>query len=53
MLVLSVLEGVDDWVDDGGGPGQHGSQDVEERVLDVVVGNVDQHQGEEADLEMI
>ena len=50
LLVLPVLECVDEGVDDGRGPGEDGGQDVQEGELDVLVGNVDQHQGEEADL---
>ena len=53
LLVLAVLERVDEWVDDGRGPGEDWGQDVQEGKLDVVVGHVDQHQGEEADLAKI
>jgi hypothetical protein len=50
LLVLPVLECVDEGVDHGRGPCEDGGQDVQEGELDVLVGNVDQHQGEEADL---
>ncbi len=52
LLVLPVLECVDEGVDDGRGPGEDGGQDVQEGELDVLVGDVDQHQGEEADLKI-
>ena len=50
LLVLAVLERVDERVDDGRGPGEDRGQDVEEGILDVVVGHVDEHQRKEADL---
>ena len=51
LLILSVLEGVDEGVDGGGHPGEDGGDDVERGDAEVVVDDVDQHQGKEADQE--
>ena len=51
LLILSVLEGVDEGVDGGGHPGEDGGDDVEGGHVNIVVYDVDEHEGEEADEE--
>ena len=51
LLVLLVLYCVDEGVDSSGHPGQHRGDDVEGRLLHVIIKNIDQHQGQEANEE--
>ena len=51
LLILPVLEGVDKGVDGGGHPGEDGGDDVEGGHVNIVVYDVDKHEGEEADEE--
>ena len=51
LLILPVLEGVDEGVDGGGHPGEDGGDDVEGGHVNIVVYDVDEHEGEEADEE--
>ena len=53
LLILLVLEGVYERIDDRWRPSQDRRQDVEEGVSDIVVDNVHQHQREEADLKVL
>ena len=50
-MILSVLEGVDEGVDSGGHPGEHRGDHVEGGDAEVIIDNIDQHQGQEADQE--
>ena len=53
LLVLAVLEGVDEGVDDGRHPREDGGDRVEQGEPHlVVVGHVHQHQRQEADLQV-
>ena len=51
LLILSVLEGVNEWVDGRGHPGEHRGDDMEGGDTEVIIDDIDQHQGEEADQE--
>ena len=51
LLILPVLEGVDEGVDGGGHPGEDRGDDVEGGHVNIVVYDVDEHEGEEADEE--
>ena len=51
LLVLFVLEGVDERVDDRRCPSQHGCQDVEEGEGNIIINHIHQHQGQEANLD--
>ena len=51
LLILSVFEGVNEWVDSGGHPGEHRGDDMEGGDTEVIIDDIDQHQGEEADQE--